>query len=354
MTQATQTRGPQAAATAIKWRVGVRRTPRSRHDLIPCSLTAKETHPLALAAAFTGKESGSRVQVLPVSGADPVLMDLVVDPTSSGLDKPPLSKRKSSGNTAALVLLQDGDVDPLGVFASVGDTPSSSLESVATADKSAGLQLSSVSSVSGGVSKVREETAAPPTVKQQWKAHTDRLLAKFSDHVFKIKASEDAVEASVIKKTRARLEQLERVPSSSGSSSSGPFSRDEQTIELSQSQYVAKVKEMQTQLVANWQQNQKVAALRIAIKCVKLLADTNTAPQLYPCVFVLISEVLDTFGGLVFERIHTRASEDENGQPLPTPLGEHFTSSDVNIHAMETCRNWFYKTACIRELLPRM
>ncbi|RLN55550.1 hypothetical protein BBJ28_00015849, partial [Nothophytophthora sp. Chile5] len=356
---------PQAAVTAIKWRAGVRRTPRSRHDLIPCSLTAKETHPLALAAAFSGKENGSHAQAVPVSGADPVLMDLLVDSTSSSLDKPPLSKRKSSGNTAALVLLQDGDVDPLGVFANVGDTPGSSLEGVAAADKSAGLKLSSVSSVSTGVTKARGETAAPPTVKQQWKAHTDRLLAKFADHVFKIKAisfvpksdyqkSEDAVEASVIKKTRARLEQLERVPSGSGSSSSGPFSRDEQTIEISQSQYVAKVKEMQTQLIANWQQNQKVAALRIAIKCVKLLADTDTAPQLYPCVFVLISEVLDTFGRLVFERIHTRASEDENGQPLPTPLGEHFTSSDVNVHAMETCRNWFYKTACIRELLPRM
>ncbi|KAF4319381.1 hypothetical protein BBO99_00006514 [Phytophthora kernoviae] len=211
----------------------------------------------------------------------------------------------------------------------------------------------------------------PATVKRKWKEHTDRLLAKYADHTFKIKASmlevndleneisfvpksdyqrtDDATEVSVIKKTRARLEQLER--STSGTSASAGV---EQTIELSQSQYVAKVKEMEKGLVANWEQNHKVEALRIAIKCIKLLAETNTAPQLYPCVFVLVSEVLDSFGQLVFKRIHARASEDESGQPLPEPLGDHFMSSDINIQASETCRNWFYKTACIRELLPRI
>ncbi|KUF96673.1 hypothetical protein AM588_10009288 [Phytophthora nicotianae] len=162
--------------------------------------------------------------------------------------------------------------------------------------------------------------------------------------------ADDQAEVSVIKKTRARLEQLERDPDNNSPSPE----QDEKTIEISQSQYVAKVKEMQKRLIASWEQNHKVEALRIAIKCVKLLADTDTAPQLYPCVFVLVSEVLDAFGKLVFDRIHTRASEDENGQPHSGPLGEHFMSSDINIQATETCRNWFYKTACIRELLPRI
>ncbi|KAF1781060.1 UPF0505 family [Phytophthora cactorum] len=195
-------------------------------------------------------------------------------------------------------------------------------------------------SVVQGNERPAKAAAIPNTVKYKWKEHTDRLLAKYADHTFKIKASmlevndleneisfapksdyqkaDDPAEASVIKKSRARLEQLEREPDNNGPSPE----QDEKTIEISQSQYVAKVKEMEKRLIANWEQNHKVEALRIALTR--------------------------------FDRIHARASEDDNGQPLPEPLGEHFMSSDINIQATETCRNWFYKTACIRELLPRI
>jgi hypothetical protein len=146
------------------------------------------------------------------------------------------------------------------------------------------------------------------------------------------------------------LEQLEK-PKTDGASSSSV--KEEATIEMSQSEYIDKIQGMQKELISMWNQGQKVISLKIAIKCVKLLGDLSS-PQLYPCVYVLVSDVLDCFGELVFERIKQRASEDDNGMPLSVALPENFTSAEVNIHAKETCRNWFYKTACIRELLPRM
>ncbi|CEG36932.1 Predicted membrane protein (associated with esophageal cancer in humans) [Plasmopara halstedii] len=193
----------------------------------------------------------------------------------------------------------------------------------------------------------------PESVKSKWKQHTNRLLAKYTNYTFKIQASmlevndlenkysfasrndcqhaDTIAEASVIAKTRARLKELEQDTSTPGLSMSPE--QDERMIEISQSQYVIKIKEMENRLTISWENNQKVEALRVAIKCIKLLADTNIAPQF---------------------RIRSQASEDENGQPLLESLKDNFMSSDINIQAKETCRNWFYKTACIRELLPRI
>lgn len=81
-------------------------------------------------------------------------------------------------------------------------------------------------------------------------------------------------------------------------------------------------------------------------------------PQFYPSMFVNLTEILDTFGTLVFERIKTKSEEQSasqagRGQPK-VRVPADFVASDISSEAKETCRNWFYKTACIRELLPRL
>lgn len=40
--------------------------------------------------------------------------------------------------------------------------------------------------------------------------------------------------------------------------------------------------------------------------------------------------------------------------PARNDLPKGWTCDDIGAIARETCRNWFYKTACIRELLPRI
>lgn len=55
-----------------------------------------------------------------------------------------------------------------------------------------------------------------------------------------------------------------------------------------------------------WDSEQRVKAFKIAIQCSKLLSDISVM-QFYPSKFVLISDVLDNFGSLVFERLKNKS-----------------------------------------------
>ncbi|CAH1397922.1 unnamed protein product [Nezara viridula] len=126
-----------------------------------------------------------------------------------------------------------------------------------------------------------------------------------------------------------------------------------QLEQLSQAEYVETVNSFGKVLVTAWNHDFRVKALKVAIQCAKLLVDTSVV-QFYPSKFVLITDVLDMFGNLVYERLLAKAEYYPSGSKIMSPLPENFTPDMVPESAKETCRNWFYKIASIRELIPRL
>lgn len=144
-------------------------------------------------------------------------------------------------------------------------------------------------------------------------------------------------------KVRNRLEQLDDFEDGSV----------RRVNNLTQQEYHSRIEDLNHQLIAAWKTDQRVKALKIAIQCTKLLADTSVI-SFYPTQFVLITDILDNFGKLVYERLRCKADYFEAGSNATKSLPENFTPDMVSSDVKETCMNWFYKIASIRELLPRL
>ncbi|XP_028263709.1 VPS35 endosomal protein-sorting factor-like isoform X2 [Parambassis ranga] len=254
--------------------------------------------------------------------------------TRRGARKGSTSSTSSSSSSAPsdpLSSMLDG-TDPLSMFAaaSATDTPAMSH-----------------SSSTGDIGKKRrekEEEAVGPDF-EPWSSKRGDILARFttteklSINLFmgsdKGKAPSPGSSA-VSEKVRTRLEELDDLEEGS----------QRELLNLSQQDYANRIEELNQSLKEAWASDQKVKALKIVIQCSKLLSDTSVI-QFYPSKFVLITDILDTFGRLVYDRIFTMCSD-------PQPLPDGFTVEDVNDTAKETCLNWFFKIASIRELLPRL
>ena len=184
-----------------------------------------------------------------------------------------------------------------------------------------------------------------------WNVQKNRVLAEYATASIRVKASflDDAASMDDgSQKQQSVSAAKERLMALQGR---GP----EDTLELSQKEYMDHITKLHGELITAWNTEEKVLSLKLAIQCAKLLSDVDV-PQFYPIMFCLVSDILDTFGTLVYERIKARAEEvlTQAAGGAPQRLKEGWVSSDVPTEAKETCRNWFYKTACIRELLPRL
>ncbi|XP_054990566.1 VPS35 endosomal protein-sorting factor-like isoform X2 [Sorex araneus] len=142
--------------------------------------------------------------------------------------------------------------------------------------------------------------------------------------------------SAMSEKVRIRLEELDDFEEGS----------QKELLNLTQQDYVNRIEELNQSLKDAWASDQKVKALKIVIQCSKLLSDTSVI-QFYPSKFVLITDILDTFGKLVYERIFSMCVDNRSALP------DQFSPENVTDTAKETCLNWFFKIASIRELVPR-
>ncbi|XP_028813677.1 VPS35 endosomal protein-sorting factor-like isoform X2 [Denticeps clupeoides] len=270
---------------------------------------------------------------LDLSDYHPLKPITVTDTKSQrGRRKGSTSSSSSSSSSVApdpLSSMLDG-TDPLSMFAaaSASDAPS--------------LSHSSSAGDLGRRRKEREEEVGADF--EPWSAKRAEILARFttterlSINLFMglDKGKVTSPTSAVSEKVRTRLEELDDLEEGS----------QKELLNLSQQDYINRIEELNQSLKEAWATDQKVKALKIVIQCSKLLSDTSVI-QFYPSKFVLITDILDTFGRLVYERIWSMCSD-------PHPLPETFSAEDVNDTAKETCLNWFFKIASIRELIPRL
>ncbi|RVE48169.1 hypothetical protein evm_007229 [Chilo suppressalis] len=139
-------------------------------------------------------------------------------------------------------------------------------------------------------------------------------------------------------KVKHRLEQLDDFEEGSV----------RKTIGLSQQEFVTKINVLDDEIKKAWESEQRVKAFKIGIQCSKMLSDVNVM-QFYPSKFVLITDILETFGDLVFDRLKGKSYK----QNVVKDINE-IDPNSIPETAKETCQNWLFKMSSIRELLPRL
>ncbi|XP_028669604.2 VPS35 endosomal protein-sorting factor-like [Erpetoichthys calabaricus] len=274
-----------------------------------------------------------RLEAVPVEFGDyhPLKPITVTDSKTRRTGRKGSTSSSSSSSSSApdpLSSILDGS-DPLSVFAAAVTDPLS-------ARISAGE--------SGNRKQDKDDETVVGTDFEPWSGKRSEILARFTTteklsinlFIGSDKGKAPSPSSAVSEKVRTRLEELDDLEEGS----------QKEMLNLSQQDYVNRIEELNQNLKEAWASDQKVKALKIVIQCSKLLSDT-TVIQFYPSKFVLITDILDTFGRLVYDRIWSMCSDT---QLLP----DSFSSDDVNDTARETCLNWFFKIASIRELIPRL
>ncbi|XP_072078272.1 uncharacterized protein [Arachis hypogaea] len=127
---------------------------------------------------------------------------------------------------------------------------------------------------------------------------------------------------------------------------------DEGVKVITWQEYVSRLHELKDEINRSWLAEDRVTSLKLSIKAIKLLMDTSVS-EFYPTLFVLVTDIMDMLGELVWQRIKRKAEFTEDGALLCN-LAENFKASDICSDAKETCNNWFNKIGVVQELLSRI
>lgn len=194
-----------------------------------------------------------------------------------------------SSSKSSLDPLFDGSDDPLSQFARQEIDPLSQM--------AAEFEAASISN------SVNKQNQIETTV-ESWNSRRGLILNKYTTSERLSIATSFLGTETVVKnqtageKVRHRLEQLD------------DFQDVHFMQNLTQQEYISKIQLLNTELVSAWKTDQRVKSLKIAIQCSKLLSDPSSVMQFYPSKFVLITDTLDTFGKLVYDRLKLKSESE--------------------------------------------
>ncbi|XP_043349928.1 VPS35 endosomal protein-sorting factor-like isoform X2 [Dermochelys coriacea] len=261
---------------------------------------------------YTSEIELCRLEAIPVEFGDyhPLKPITVTESKTKKMGRKGSTSSTSSSSSSSMIdplsSVLDG-TDPLSLFAATADPVTTAANTDSTRKK-----------------HDKDDSLAVGSDFEPWSSKRGEILARYttteklSINLYMSSEKGKAVTpgSAVSEKVRTRLEELDDLEEGS----------QKELLNLTQQDYMNRIEDLNQSLKDAWASDQKVKALKIVIQCSKLLSDT-TVIQFYPSKFVLITDILDTF--------------------------DNFTPESVNDTAKETCLNWFFKIASIRELIPR-
>lgn len=194
----------------------------------------------------------------------------------------------SSVSSSSLDPLLDG-YDPLSQFARQEIDPLSQM--------AAEFEATSISHTSSNNIKIESSV-------ENWNSRKGIILSKYTTSerlsiATSFLGGENVIKSqTTVEKVRHRLEQLD------------DFQDVNYMQDLTQQEYVSKIQQLNAELVSAWKTDQRVKSLKIAIQCSKLLADPSSVMQFYPSKFVLVTDILDLFGKLVYDRLKSKSGNE--------------------------------------------
>ena len=189
---------------------------------------------------------------------------------------------------------------------------------------------------------VNKNSNVDGTMEENWKSLKKNLNDLFCNNFeMKVKSlynfdfSETQDKNYKIEKGRTRIDELEKDGDDTNVGTVGEI--------------VKKMEIIKKEMLQRWEKEEKVSTLKIIIQCAKILNDVST-PKFYCHKFLIISEFIDNFSRLVYERICKLAFGSSKQQIDFSKISPQVG----NQVAKDVCMNWIMKTCCIRELLPRI
>lgn len=190
----------------------------------------------------------------------------------------------------------------------------------------------------------REKTAFEPTT---WEQRKVEIMQRFKKdfggmEIFMNEGGDRDLDRPIrLGRGRSRMDQLQKK------------SRSQKIASITADEFEIQFQRLKNNMLQFWKGGDKVACLKIAIQCAKLLNDVET-PMFYPHKFMIMIDILDAFGNLVFDRLKELSLTAQGIENWEAVLDQDINFRNTPEDVKEKDFNWHLKIACIREVLPRI